>query len=249
MALAAVGRCSSRRPLQDTAGAAIVPPQNPGANISPAPGYSGPCGSLAAPNPYCPSGLTTVYGDRQVEGVGPMSLPSNWSPLTPAEQLFVLTDLERVDRGLAPIAGLAANLNAYAQAGRQRPRDPGFPPYASGGGSTYSSSPSLGIVPGHVDVRRRPGGTNSDCPPTGGGGCWGHRDIILGQYAAPALMGVGTGPSTTQLFVGGDTADTPYFTWAQEVPLLPVGVFPYGVNASVLPGSRPDHPIQLWASG
>ena len=65
------------RPSTAPAGAAIVPPQNPGANITPAPGYSGPCGSLAAPNPYCPSGLTTIYGDRQAEGVSPMSLPSN----------------------------------------------------------------------------------------------------------------------------------------------------------------------------
>ena len=59
------------------AGAAIVPPQNPGANISPAPGYSGPCGSLAVPNLYCPSGFTLLYGDRQAEGLCPMSLPSN----------------------------------------------------------------------------------------------------------------------------------------------------------------------------
>ncbi len=89
-----------------------------------------------------------------------------------------------------------------------------------------------------------PGGTNADCPAAGGGGCWGHRDIILGQYAAPALMGVGYGRGTTQLFVGGDTVDTPYFTWAQEIPFLPVGVFPYGVNDSVLPGTVADvvHP-------
>jgi len=98
----------------DTAGAAIVPPQNPPGNVSPAPGYFGPCGSVAQPNPFCPAGLTTIFGDRQVEGVGPMSLPGNWGALTPPEQLFVLTDLERVDRGIAPIAGLAAGLNVHA---------------------------------------------------------------------------------------------------------------------------------------
>ena len=94
-----------------------------------------------------------------------------------------------------------------------------------------------------------PGGTNVDCPASGGGGCWAHRDIILGSYASPALMGVGYGPSTTQVFVGGDTVDTPYFTWAQEAPLLPVGVFPFGVNASVLPGTTQTTSMQLWASG
>jgi hypothetical protein len=233
-----------------SAAAAIVPPSNPGGNIAPAPGYSGPCGSLASPNLYCPSGLTTLYGDRAAEGLGPMSLPSNWNSLTPPEQLFVLTDLERVDRGLAPIPGLAANLDAYAQAGANAQTDPGFPPYANGGGSTYSSSPSMGLSLAMWMYDDGPGGSNVACPPTGGGGCWGHRDIILGSYAAPALMGVGYGPSTTQLFVGGDTVDTPYFTWAQEIPLFPVGVFPYGINASVLPGSGPQSSsVQLWASG
>ena len=233
----------------DSAGAAVVPPQNPGANISPPPGYSGPCGSLAEPNLYCPSGLTTMYGDRQSEGLSPMSLPSNWNVLTPPEQLFVLTNLERVDRGIAPIAGLTATLNAYAQFGADLGRDPGFPSGIASGGSTYSSSPSLGVSLAMWMYDDGPGGTNSDCPPTGGAGCWAHRDIILGQYASPSLMGVGYGPATTQIFVGGDTADTPYFTWAQEVPLLPVGVFPQGINESVLPGVTQTSSLQLWASG
>ncbi len=233
----------------DSAGAAIVPPQNPATNITPPPGYFGSCGSLSQPNPYCPSGFTTLYGDRQVEGLGPMSLPTNWNSLTPPEQLFVLTDLERVDRGIAPIVGLASDLNAYAQAGANAHADPGFPPYGNGGGSTWSSSPSMGVSLAMWMYDDGPGGTNATCPVTGGGGCWGHRDIILRQYAAPALMGVGYGSSTTQLFVGGDTAQAPYFTWAQEVPLFPVGVFPYGINDSVLPGQSQTSSLQLWASG
>jgi len=230
-------------------GAAIVPPQDPGSNIYPAPGYSGPCGSLAAPNPYCPSGLTKMYGDRQVEGIGPMSLPTNYASLTPPEQLFVLTDLERIDRGIAPISGLSANLDAYAQAGANAGHDPGFPPYAGAGGSTWSSSGSLGLSLAEWMYNDGPGGSNADCPATGGGGCWRHRDIILGQYASPSMMGVGYGSGTTQIFVGGDTVDTPYFTWAQEIPLLPVGVFASGINDSVLPGQSHTSTIQLWASG
>jgi hypothetical protein len=231
-----------------TADAAIVPPQNPGGNISPAPGYVGPCGSLAAPNPYCPSGLTLIYGDRQVEGVSPMSLPSNYPSLTPPEQLFVLTDLERIDRGIAPISGLSANLDAYAQAGANAGRDPSFPPYG-GGGSTWAATSSPGTALAFWMYDDGPGGTDLDCPASGGGGCWGHRDVILGQYASPSLMGVGYGSSTTQLFMGGDTVDTPYFTWAQEIPLLPVGVYAYGVNGAVLPGQSQTSTIQLWASG
>ena len=178
-----------------------------------------------------------------------MSLPSNWTSLTPPEQLFVLTDEERIDRGLAPISGLAANLNAYAQAGANAHTDPPFPHYGSTAGSTVASTSSLGTALALWMYDDGPGGTNVDCPASGGGGCWGHRDIILGSYAAPSLMGVGYGPSTTQIFVGGDTVDTPYFTWAQEAPLLPVGVYPYGVNASVLPGTSQTSSMELWASG
>ncbi len=55
-----------------SAGAAIVPPQNPGSNISPAPGYVGPCGSLAAAEPLLPERPDhRLYGDRQVEGRQP----------------------------------------------------------------------------------------------------------------------------------------------------------------------------------
>jgi hypothetical protein len=204
---------------------------------------------VAQPNPYCPTGLTTIYGDRQVEGVSSMSLPSTWSTLTPPEQLFVLTNLERVDRGIPPIEGLSAGLNTYAQAGANSGRDPSFPPYATAGGSTYATTSSLGTAMAEWMYDDGPGGTNVDCPAAGAPGCWVHRNIILGQYAAPALMGAGYGPATTQLFVGGDTADTPYFTWSQVTPFLPVGVFPFGLNDSVTPGNSQTSPIELWASG
>ena len=233
----------------DPAGAAIVPPQIPASNIFPAPGYFGPCGSVALPNPYCPAGLTTLYGDRQAEGVSPMSLPSTWNSLTPPEQVFVLTNLERIDRGLPPIAGLAANLDAYAQAGANAGSDPRFPPYASYGASTYASTSTIGVA---MTLWMYDDGANSpnvDCPGAGAPGCWDHRQVILGEYAAPALMGVGYGHGTTQLFMGGDTVDTPYFTWSQVTPYLPVGIFPYGVSTSALLGRSQASTIQLWASG
>ncbi len=204
---------------------------------------------MAQPNPDCPDGLTMVDGARQVEGVRPMGLPSNYTALTPPEQLFVLTNLERVDRGLSPIAGLAANLDAYAQAGADAGTDPSFPPYGSSSGSTYASTSSLGMADYMWMYDDGPGGSDSACPAAGAPGCWAHRNIILGQYASPALMGVGYGHSTSQLFVGGDTADTPYFTWSQVTPNLPVGISPYGIDPSVTPGTAQSSTIELWASG
>ena len=180
-----------------------------------------------------------------------MSLPSTWTTLTPPEQLFVLTNLERIDRGIAPIEGLAADLNAYAQAGaNSRHATRSFPPYATSGGSTYASTSSLGTAMAEWMYDDGPGGTNVGLPRAGRRRLLGPpRTSFRAQYAAPALMGVGNGPATTQLFVGGDTIDAPYFTWAQVTPFLPVGVFPYGVNDSVTPGTSQTSTIQLWASG
>jgi hypothetical protein len=231
----------------DAAGAAIVPPQNPPANVVPAPGYNGPCGSVAQPNPLCASGLATIDGDRQAEGVGPISLPNNYLSLTPQEQIFVLANLERIDRGLPPVAGLAGGLNASAQAGAANSTDPGFPPYASSGGATYASTSSI-IAADYMWLYDDGwGSVNIGCTSPTASQCWDHRDIILGSYAAPLLMGAGNNPGTTQLFLGGDTVDTPYYTWSDVTPNLPVGVSAQQVSAA--PGSKQPLAVQLWASG
>ncbi len=57
-----------------------------------------------------------------------MVLPSDFTSLSVPDQLFVAIDRERVDRGLAPFAGLDTALNAGAQRGAdhaQLPRAPG----------------------------------------------------------------------------------------------------------------------------
>ncbi len=153
-----------------------------------------------------------------------MSLPTNFSSLTPQQQIFVVTNLERVDRGLPPVTGLAAPLDALAQAGAAAGRDPSFPPYANGGGATYSSSSS--IFESMILWMYQDGwpGVNSGCSAPGAPLCWAHRDIALGSYAAPLLMGAGWNPGTVQLLVGGDTVDAPYYTWSNVTPNLPVGV-------------------------
>jgi hypothetical protein len=51
------------------------------------------------------------------EGLGPISLPTNYEQLTLAEQALIITNLERVDRGLAPFTGLSSTLDAQADAG------------------------------------------------------------------------------------------------------------------------------------
>src|SRR5437764_9780047 len=68
--------------------------------------------------PNAPECYAAVLADidyaRSLEGVAPMVLPARFASLDAARQAFVVTNLERVDRGLAPIVGLTADLDALA---------------------------------------------------------------------------------------------------------------------------------------
>ncbi len=52
---------------------------------------------------------------RALEGVRPLALPRNWLSLTASQQVFVVVNLERVDRGYPPYLGINAALSADAQ--------------------------------------------------------------------------------------------------------------------------------------
>ncbi|HUB75498.1 MAG TPA: hypothetical protein VL977_00510 [Solirubrobacteraceae bacterium] len=129
----------------------IVPPRNPAANVAPSPNYDNcqsdgycvdepPCyapGSFAAQfsSPDCVDAeVQAIDNARAKEGVGPMYLPSDYASLTAQEQLLVVIDLERVGRGLPPIAGIVASMDGVAQKGTQVAgapagtfEDPAFP--------------------------------------------------------------------------------------------------------------------------
>jgi hypothetical protein len=238
--------------------AAVGPPLTPSENYHLSGAYNGPCASAAAVNAACPAGLTGVDVSRADEGIVPMSLPTNFSSLTGAEQVFVLTNLERVDRGLAPISGLAANLDGVAQAGAARDADPALPTYGTSAGANWGSSANVFTTDQlwmYEDGWAGSATTNEACASPTAGGCWAHRDIILGSYANPSLMGAGVvaggpgGESVAQVFVGGDTHDTPYFTWASVVADLPVGITDTSVDVSSPPGSSQVGSVQVWASG
>lgn len=125
-----------------------------------------------------------------------MVLPHDFTALSAQEQLFVLFDLERVARGLDPIAGLAATLDARAQIAAAHNADPGFPitaPGYAGGGSVWAGDiNTLTATYGWMYDDGWAGATttNGDCTSPTAPGCWGHRDAILepGAYLA---MGAG----------------------------------------------------------
>jgi hypothetical protein len=111
----------------------IVPPHNPSANIAPDPNYNDctatgvctegpPCYTASLAPAFASADceqeeLQAIDSARAREGVRPMYLPLDFNSLSGAEQLLVVIDLERVDRGLPPFAGTVASLDTVAQDG------------------------------------------------------------------------------------------------------------------------------------
>ena len=139
--------------------------------------------------------LAAINNARTIEGVAPMVLPTNWYTLTTAQQLFVVADLERVDRGLAPYVGLNSALSAEAQHAAQTNSDPGI---ASGFpiANNAQGIPGMGGAwSGGYDVLTADyvwmyddgwGGSkaatsNIVCTSTAAAGCWAHREELLGS--------------------------------------------------------------------
>lgn len=184
--------------------------------------------------------LADLNAARAAEGVGPMQLPGDFGTLTVPQQLLVLSNLERVDRGLAPVIGLSGPLDQDALTGAQNDADP-QPTQFNGNAATsnweggYGSPLEADFVWMYDDGF---GSNNEDCTSPGDAGCWGHRHDILWPFDAPAVMGAADaqgqfGASQTELFVGGDRqtapgqADAPLApTWATIAATLPFAVSP-----------------------
>lgn len=139
--------------------------------------------------------LAAINSARAHEGVKAMVLPSNWYNLTTAQQLFVLADLERVDRGLPPYLGINAALSANAQHAALTNSDPsiaaGFPIADNAQGSpAMGGAWSGGFSPLAADYIWMYddgwGGSaaqtsNIACTSAHAAGCWAHRLELLGS--------------------------------------------------------------------
>jgi hypothetical protein len=227
------------------------PPANPPANIAPVPAYtfqagarygsssSLPCWRMGA-SAWIPAvGAQCVEAEieatdnaRASEGLGPIRLPSDYTSLTPEEQLFVLTDIERVSRGEAPVVGLSPLLDGDAEAGAATTSDPQFSFAAIPSSNWWGSN----VVSGALNALDANytwmyddgyGGYNVDCTSPASSGCWGHRDNELTSgYGGTLVMGAGDVPqqsglqSMSELLVAvQDPSDLPplTYTWAEAV--------------------------------
>ena len=216
--------------------AGIVPPANPAVSVSPNPDFESACRTAGSLSPACvASALQATDAARAREGLGPLALPSGYGALTPAEQLFVLADTERVDRGLPPAIGLVQEFDQDAQAAAQANTDPSpaaVPPGVSVLRWASNWAENAGALGSNYAwmYDDGPGSGNITCG-SGGGGCWGHRDNILGFSASQLgsgllVMGAAEAApaaaapwmSDTELFAVVSRSPAYYiYTWSQAV--------------------------------
>ncbi len=224
---------------------ASTAPEPPSVDIPPDPDPSIPCRSPDDQDACVADTVLAIDNARAQEGVGPMVLPTDFDGLTPAEQLFVMVDSERVDRGLAPIAGELGTLDQLSASAAQDDTDPSVP---TGGvvdlavqawvGNWASTDSTVQAVYDWM-YDDGLGSGNIDCTATDESGCWDHRDNILGlgndvddfggslsfggasiSTGSPpmATMHEQPGESITMLTAWSTESPTDYYyTWSQAV--------------------------------
>ena len=207
----------------------ILPPAEPAQNIAPSPDFLDSCTAAQDDQSSCVDAtLQAIANAREQEGLPAMVLPGDWGQLSPQEQLFTATNLERTVRGLPALSGMAVALDAAAQSAAAQDTDPSPPagyPWTSWGGNWAANvgNPLEAVYFWMYDDGE--GSSNIDCTPTNTSGCWGHRDNILMALACqPCVMGVGLAPtawqgnpSWTELLVDSSGPQTLEFTWSQVV--------------------------------
>jgi hypothetical protein len=227
-------------PEQASISYASTAPDPPSADIPATPDLSLACRGGADGAPCLDAALQAFDNARAAEGIGPLTLPSDFGSLTAGEQLLVLVDSERVDRGLTPVAGELDALDGLAVTGAEDGTDPSFPSGGVAGvtaGAWSGNWASAGSVLSAVYEWMYDDGLGSgniDCTAVDPTGCWDHRDNILGfqndidSYGgslafggAAVTLGSTRGASslsvTTLMTWSTDTPSAFTYTWADAV--------------------------------
>ena len=172
--------------------------------------------------------VQAINNARATEGLPSMTLPGNWRQLTPAQQLFVATNLERTARNLGPMSGLTDDLDGVAASAAQAGGDPQLT--AGGELSTVAgnwiqgySNPLEAVYEWVYDDG--PGSSNLECTAQSTSSCWKHRANILVPLACTTCV-MGAGFSTTDarnerlsmsvVLVETGAPGAVTFTWASE---------------------------------
>ncbi len=227
-------------PEQGSISYASTAPAPPSTDLPSTPDLAVACRGGGGGTPCLDAALQAFDNARAAEGIGPLTLPSDFSSLTAGEQLLVLVDSERVDRGLSPVAGELDALDGLAATGAEDDSDPSFPSAGVAGVTAWAWAgnwASAGSVLSAVYEWMYDDGLGSgniDCTSADTSGCWDHRDNILGfqndidSYggslsfggAAVELGSARSAPSmsvTTLMTWSPDTPSDYTYTWADAV--------------------------------
>ena len=206
---------------------------DPALNVPPSPDYWPTCSASGAGSQACIDAVVAAINNaRALEGVGPMVLPSGFASMSTAVQTFVVSNLERVDRGLQPAAGMVDMLNSLSSTAAVNDADPALPngnPIGSFSPNRWGSNwaGDLNALAADYDWMYDDGwgptgSYNLDCTSATAAGCWGHRHNILSSYGGEELItGVGSvvqsqWTSIAQIFVAGAGSYPAFtFTWSQ----------------------------------
>lgn len=153
---------------------------------------------------------------RAVMGEPAYQLPPGFVTLTAAEQLLVLSNLDRRLYARAPVIGLNAPLNASAQSGAMHDSDPPFvsidgtgPAVGASNWAGGARSPLLAYYLWmYADGPTDGTSGNVSCRQPGDASCWDHRNATLMRSGSTnkLAMGVGHGkgpsgmPAWTELY-------------------------------------------------
>jgi hypothetical protein len=178
----------------------------------------------------CVSAVITGLDRARADlGEGPYALPAGFAQLAAAQQMFVLTDLDRVAAGLAPIPGLTDALSADAAGGVQADNDPSSSDRDFGYWTANWAGGYPNALMAYYDwmYDDGPGSGNLDCTSATASGCWGHRHDILWQFGGTGALAMGAAagadprgaPGYAILLGQGDAAYRPSYTytWSQAV--------------------------------
>lgn len=239
----------------------VSPVRNPSANEAPSPPGGTGCRSyglsvlLASPDnsDACIAGaLAALDNSRANEGLAPLSFDiAAFAAMPTYEQIFAITDLERLSRGLVPAAYLTTQLDTASQLGANTSSDPQLPSTLAGGAvPVWSTSNWQG---GDSNVLWADdtwlyddgfGSSNADCTGPGSPGCWVHRhNTLLPNPPAGCYLAMGAasrGLSFADMLVQGCGPPPPdqVLSWSSTLSSLAgSGQFAIATRALVAPDS------------
>lgn len=194
------------------------------ANVAPDPDFMTTCATPS--NSYYCLGqeVEAIDNARGLEGLDPLTLNlAAFGQLNPAEQVFVLANLERTARGLTPAIVLTSQLDSTALRAALATNDPTLTGWTLAGGKqavAWNSNWSGGMSATESDyywMYSDGSGYNVGCTSSVTTGCWEHRANIL---AAPAESCPGA--TTPQFVMGAAVADTASYSPSEAEILVQV---------------------------